>query len=181
MSPEQAAARWETIGPANDIFSLGAILYGILSGRPPYGGRWHIDALDKVKLCEFPRPRQVKADVPSALEAVCLKAMEHKPEQRYATALDLAADIRSWLAGEPVTAWREPVSLRTRRWMRHHRTPATSSRPTATRGLRPWPSSPARTMTWPAARWISAAYPTLFARTSSHAPFWSDWHVITPQ
>jgi serine/threonine protein kinase len=127
MSPEQAAARWEIVGAASDIFSLGAILYAILTGRPPYGGHWHSDALDKVKLCEFPRPRQVKADVPPALEAVCLRAMEPKPQQRYATALDLAADIRRWLAGEPVTAWREPVALRMRRWMRRHRTVVTSA------------------------------------------------------
>ena len=127
MSPEQASARWETIGAATDIFSLGAILYAILTGLPPYGGLWRSDVLEKVKLCEFPRPRQIKADVPPALEAVCLKAMEPKPEQRYATALDLAADIRRWLAGEPVTAWREPLALRTRRWMRRHRTLVTSA------------------------------------------------------
>ena len=127
MSPEQAMARSDLVGPASDIFGLGAILYAILTGQAPYGGRTRGAVLDKVRLCEFPRPRQVKAAVPPALEAVCLKAMAPKREERYATALELAADIRRWLAGEPVTAWREPVSMRARRWVGRHRTFVTSA------------------------------------------------------
>ncbi len=127
MSPEQAEARSDLVGPASDIFSLGAILYAILAGQAPYGGHTRAAILDRVRLCEFPRPRQVKAAVPPALEAVCLKAMARKPDERYATALELAEDIRRWLAGEPVTAWREPLSLRARRWMRRHRTFVTSA------------------------------------------------------
>jgi eukaryotic-like serine/threonine-protein kinase len=127
MSPEQAEARSDLVGPASDIFSLGAILYAILAGQAPYGGPTRAVVFDHVRLCEFPRPRQVKAAVPPALEAVCLKAMASKPDQRYATALELAADIRRWLAGEPVTAWREPVSLRAQRWVRRHRTFVTSA------------------------------------------------------
>ena len=60
MSPEQAEARWDLVGPASDIFSLGAILYAILTGRAPYRGRTIGEILEKVKRCEFPAPRQVK-------------------------------------------------------------------------------------------------------------------------
>ncbi len=127
MSPEQAEGRWDVVGPASDIFSLGAILYAILTGQAPYAGHARGDILDKVKRCQFPMPRQLREKVPRALEAICLKAMARQPEARYATALDLAAEIRRWLAGEPVTAWREPISLRARRWMRRHRTLVTSS------------------------------------------------------
>ena len=75
MSPEQAEARWDLVGPASDIFSLGGILYAILTGQAPYQGRKVGEILEKVKRCEFPRPRQIKPGVPRALEAICLAAM----------------------------------------------------------------------------------------------------------
>jgi len=127
MSPEQGNARWDLVGPASDIFSLGAILYAILTGLAPYG--WHTrgDILDKVKRCDFPTPRHMKTQVPRALEAICLKAMYREPAGRYATALELADDVKRWLADQPVAAWREPPVLRARRWMRRHRTVVTSA------------------------------------------------------
>ncbi len=63
MSPEQAEARWDLVGPASDVFSLGAILYAILTGRAPYQGGTAGEVLERVKRCEFPRPRQVKPEV----------------------------------------------------------------------------------------------------------------------
>src|SRR5262249_11996351 len=101
MSPEQAEARWDLVGPASDLFALGGILYVILTGRAPYQGRKVGELLEKVKRSEFALPRQIKPGVPRALEAVCLKAMAAKPEDRYATALDLAEEIEHWLADEP--------------------------------------------------------------------------------
>jgi eukaryotic-like serine/threonine-protein kinase len=126
MSPEQAEARWDLVGPASDIFALGGILYTILVGRPPYQGKKVGGILEKVKRCEFSPPRQIKPGVSQALEAICLKAMARRPEDRYTTALDLAADVRRWLAGEPVPAYPEPLVARARRWMRRHRTFVTS-------------------------------------------------------
>ena len=79
MSPEQAEARWPDLGPASDIFSLGAILYAILTGRAPYQGRTIEEILEKVRQCAFRGPRQVKPGVPRALEAICLKAMARAP------------------------------------------------------------------------------------------------------
>jgi tetratricopeptide (TPR) repeat protein len=122
MSPEQAQERPSGVGPASDIFSLGAILYAILTGAVPYGGGPHAAVIEKVKRCQFPAPRQIKPEAPRALEAICLKAMMIRPADRYATALALAADVKRWLADEPVAAWREPASVRARRWGRRHRT-----------------------------------------------------------
>jgi serine/threonine protein kinase/tetratricopeptide (TPR) repeat protein len=120
MSPEQAEFGSPLVGPASDIFGLGAILYTILTGQPPYRGRSVTEVLDAVRRCEFPEPRQVDPAVPRALEAVCLKAMSLRPEDRYATALDLAADVNRWLADEPVAAYPEPAATRVRRWVRRH-------------------------------------------------------------
>jgi serine/threonine-protein kinase len=127
MSPEQAKAPRETVGPASDIFALGGILYAILTGQAPYQGRSVHQVLEQVQRCEFPAPRQVKPGLPRGLEAICLKAMAPRPEKRYPTALELAADVRRWLADEPVTAWREPWTIGARRWMRRHRTLVTST------------------------------------------------------
>ena len=120
MSPEQAEVGSPLVGPASDIFGLGAILYTILTGQPPYRGRSVIEVLESVRRCEFPGPRQVEPEVPRALEAVCLKAMAPRPQDRYATALDLAADVNRWLADEPVAAYPEPAAARVRRWVRRH-------------------------------------------------------------
>jgi tetratricopeptide (TPR) repeat protein/tRNA A-37 threonylcarbamoyl transferase component Bud32 len=120
MSPEQAAGRLDQLGPASDIFSLGATLYAVLTGRPPFTGE-EGEVLRQVQRGDFPAPRRVKTDIPPALEAVCVKAMALKPEQRYRTALELAEDIEHWLADEPVSAWPEPVAVRIGRWARQHR------------------------------------------------------------
>jgi eukaryotic-like serine/threonine-protein kinase len=122
MSPEQALARWDAVGPASDIYSLGATLYVLLAGRPPFAQGPVHEVLDKVRRADYPRPRQVKKGVSQALEAVCLKAMAPRPEARYGTALALAADLEHWLAGEPVSAWSEPVRVRLRRWVVRNRT-----------------------------------------------------------
>jgi serine/threonine protein kinase len=122
MAPEQARGAWDQVGPAADVFGLGAILYELLTARRPYQGTQVTDVLAQAKSAAYRPPRQVKADVPKALEAICLKAMALKPEERYATAKDLAADLEHWLADEPVAAWREPWTVRARRWLRRHRT-----------------------------------------------------------
>jgi serine/threonine protein kinase/Flp pilus assembly protein TadD len=122
MSPEQAAGRWDVVHTASDIYSLGAVLYILLVGRPPLTkGNWP-ELLQKIQRGDFPRPRQVQADVPRALEAVCLQAMALEPRDRYASAQALAADVERWLADEPVSAWRESVWVKGSRWMRRHKT-----------------------------------------------------------
>jgi serine/threonine-protein kinase len=121
MSPEQAAGRLGELGPASDIYSLGATLYALLTGRVPFPGTDQGDILQRVQRGELVPPRRVKPAVPAALEAVCLKAMALRPHDRYQSALALAADVEHWLADEPVSAWREPVRVRLGRWARRHK------------------------------------------------------------
>ena len=123
MSPEQAEGRLDRIGPASDVYSLGAMLYMLLVGRPPFDHVWcDVTAmLDRVRLGEFPRPRKANPRAPRALEAVCLKAMAKGPEDRYASATELAREIERWLADEPVRADREPAVARLARWARRNR------------------------------------------------------------
>jgi tetratricopeptide (TPR) repeat protein len=98
------------------------VLYTLLTGHPPLErGNWP-EMQQRIQRGDFPRPRQVRPGVPRALEAVCLKAMALEPGARYPSAEVLARDVEHWLADEPVTAWREPLPARARRWGRRHRT-----------------------------------------------------------
>jgi serine/threonine-protein kinase len=121
MSPEQACGHKEQVGPVSDIFGLGAILYALLTGKAPFEGNDVFETLVKAQENRFPRPGHVKAGVPAALEAVCLKATALSATDRYPTAQALAAEVEHWLADEPVTAYREPWHARLRRWGRRHR------------------------------------------------------------
>jgi len=128
MSPEQAAGQPEGIGPATDVYSLGATLYHVLTGRPPFcDDRDMAVILEKVQASAFAPPRSLRPDIPRPLDAICLKAMARRPEDRYASARAVAGDLEHWLADEPVAAWREPLQARARRWMRRHRTLVTST------------------------------------------------------
>jgi eukaryotic-like serine/threonine-protein kinase len=126
MPPEQAAGQLDQIDERSDVYGLGAILYEILTGKPPFSGSDTDDILRKVREEE---PARIKTAFPSvhpALEAICAKAMAKQPEQRYQTAGQLGRDIQRFLADEPISAWREPILLRTRRWLGRHRTVLTA-------------------------------------------------------
>ena len=126
MSPEQAEGRLDQVGPLSDVYSLGATLYCLLTGKPPIDETDVGEALRRVQRGEFPPPRAVRPGIPQGLEAICLKAMALKPEERYPSARALADEIEHWLADEPVSVYREPITVRLTRWGRRHRTLATS-------------------------------------------------------
>jgi len=121
MSPEQAAGRWDQLGPASDVYSLGATLYYLLVGQPAFRGEDVGKVLTRVQEGDFSWPREVNRKVDRGLEAICLKAMGLKAEDRYASGSALAEDVEHWLADEPVSAQRETLGKWIARWMRHHR------------------------------------------------------------
>jgi serine/threonine-protein kinase len=121
MSPEQARGDLEHLGPRSDVYSLGATLYCLLTGRPPVEHDDMGAVLRAVQQGDFPPPRSLDPSLDRALEAVCLKAMALRPEDRYGSARELAEDVERWTADEPVTAWPEPVARRARRWARRHK------------------------------------------------------------
>jgi tetratricopeptide (TPR) repeat protein len=127
MAPEQARGEVSRIDRRTDVFGLGGILYEILTGQPPYQGTSRNEVLDRARRGEVRSPRTLAGWVPRPLEAVCLKALAARPEDRYATATELAEEVKHWLAGEPVRAWPEPWPVRAGRWVRQHRVTATAT------------------------------------------------------
>jgi hypothetical protein len=120
MSPEQAAGQ-PVIDPRSDIYSLGATLYELLTQQPAFSGRSRQECLRQILDEEPPPPRRLNRAVPPELETIVLKAMARQPEDRYASAKDLADDLRRFLDDQPVRARRPGVRERTAKWARRHR------------------------------------------------------------
>lgn len=126
MSPEQAEGRLDMLSPATDVYGLGATLFALVTGHAPFSGK-PADVIPKVARGEVPAAREVNPRAPAALESVCQRAMSRRPEDRYPTPDELAADVEAFLADEPVDAHTEPVSARARRWARRHHTLVTTA------------------------------------------------------
>lgn len=122
MSPEQAAGDQAKLAATSDVYSLGSILYTLLTGKRPFDAKDKEEVLAQVRAGKFKPPREVNRRTPPALDAICRKAMSFQPSDRYPTGLALAADIEHWLADEPVEAYPEPWPTRAGRWGRRHRT-----------------------------------------------------------
>jgi eukaryotic-like serine/threonine-protein kinase len=134
MSPEQAAGELDLLEPRSDVYSLGATLYNIISGKPPFDGEVR-EILRKVQAGEFTPPRQIDPTIDLALEAICKKAMAQKPADRYSSCQALADDVERWMAGEPVSAYREPWTRAVTRWLFRHRTGVTGAAAAVLAGL----------------------------------------------
>ncbi len=104
MAPEQARGRSAEIGPAADVFGLGAILYHLVTGRAPYVGEAAVDAWLSALQVDFPPPRRIQPRIHCDIETICLKAMAEEPARRYASAAAFADDCDRFLCGEPIQA-----------------------------------------------------------------------------
>jgi WD40 repeat protein/serine/threonine protein kinase len=121
MSPEQALGQRVPVDHRTDVYSLGATLYELLALKPAYNGRSREEVLQQIALEEPRPPQRLNKAIPAELETVVLKAMAKDPAERYATARELADDLRRWLEDRPIRARRPSLRQRATKWTRRHR------------------------------------------------------------
>jgi formylglycine-generating enzyme required for sulfatase activity len=121
MAPEQARGEAHCVGPEADVYSLGAILYELLTGRPPFLAATVLDTLALIRDQDPVPPRQLQPSVPRDLQTICLQCLQKSPEQRCRTAADLRDDLKRFLTGQPILARQPRIVARVRRLVRRHK------------------------------------------------------------
>jgi serine/threonine protein kinase len=120
-APEQSSGSSGAITPAVDVYSLGAILYELLSGRPPFTGATAYTVMRRAAEGPAPMLRTIDPHIPIDLETICNRCLQPDPRLRYPTAAALADDLQRWLDGQPLAPWNPPVFPRVKLWIRQHR------------------------------------------------------------
>ncbi len=126
MAPEQAASEWGEVGPATDVYALGATLYEVLVGRPPFGGASPLETLRQVLSLEPVLPQLCRREVPRDLQTICLHALRKNPSHRYPTAAAFGDDLARFLNGQAIVARPPSLAERAWRWTRQHPAATTS-------------------------------------------------------
>src|SRR5262249_43616959 len=124
MAPEQAVGNNAAISSVTDVYGLGAVLYQLLTGHPPFAGGTTYETIKLLEDTEPRPPRVWNPKIDRDLSTICLKCLEKDPKRRYASALALAEDLEHWLKHEPIRARRAGILTRGRKWVRRNPTMA---------------------------------------------------------
>src|SRR2546430_525737 len=120
MAPEQAAGNNAAVGSVTDVYGLGAVLYQLLTGHPPFAGGTTYETIKLVLETEPRQPRQLNPKIDRDLSTICLKSLEKDPKRRYPSALALAEDLERWLKHEPIRARHTGIFARGRKWVQRN-------------------------------------------------------------